>query len=236
MSKFQNPTFISQGKNGEKIGVNNLLPKANAEAFEKVMATTTPDIGPDSIDNVDNPPHNTEGVAQEAVMDSSSTPTSASDEAPATDTTDDPLVNLIGGQTTQLLKTLGLRDRVRIEDIDMTNFKVIDGTNSPVRIIGSKGNEMQISDPLNGSCLGPKDHSDMPFDVQDLDRVLSVRYRSMEKALKKRGSREEVVKQLREISIHMDSLSRVFGFDDPQQLKPSFAMVDGRFHLPSFGY
>ena len=215
--------YAITGQKWRKIGVNNLLPKANAEAFEKVMATTTPDIGPDSIDNVDNPPHNTEGVAQEAVMDSSSTPTSASDEAPATDTTDDPLVNLIGGQTTQLLKTLGLRDRVKIEDIDMTNFKVIDGTNSPVRIIGSKGNEMQISDPLNGSCLGPKDHSDMPFDVQDLDRVLSVRYRSMEKALKKRGSREEVVKQLREISIHMDSLSRVFGFDDPQQLEAFFA-------------
>ena len=105
--------YAITGQKWRKIGVDNLLPQ-----LAEVVATTTPDVGPDSIDNVDNPPHNTEGVAQEAVMDSSSTPTSASDEAPATDTTDDPLVNLIGGQTTQLLKTLGLRDRVKIEDID----------------------------------------------------------------------------------------------------------------------
>ena len=215
--------YAITGQKWRKIGVNNLLPKANAEAFEQVMATTTPDVGPESIDNVDNPPHNTEGVAQEAVMDSSSTPTSASDEAPATDTTDDPLVNLIGGQTTQMLKILGLRDKVKVEDIDMTNFKVIEGTNSPVKIIGANGKEMKISDPLNNSCFGPKDHSDMPFDVQDLDRVLSIRYKSMEKALKKRGSREQVVEQLREISVHMDSLSRVFGFDDPRQLEAFFA-------------
>jgi hypothetical protein len=218
--------YAITGQKWRKIGVNNLLPKANAEAFEnikEIMATTTPDVGPDSIDNVDNPPHNTEGIAQKAVMDSASTPTSPSDEAPPTDTEDDPLVNLIGGQTTQLLKSLGLRDKVKIEDIDMTDFKVIDGTNSPVRIISSTGKEMQITDPITNSCFGPTNHPDTPFDVQDMDSLLSVRYKSMEKALKKRGSREEVVRQLREISIHMDSLSRVFGFDDPKQLEAFFA-------------
>ena len=218
--------YAITGQKWRKIGVNNLLPKANEEAFEnikEIMATTTPDVGPDSIDNVDNPPHNTKGIAQKAVMDSASTPPSQGDEAPPTDTEDDPLVNLIGGQTTQILKTLGLRDDVKIESIDMSNFKVIDGTNSPVKIIGSNGKEIKITDPLTNSCFGPLNHSDLPFDVQDMDRILSVRYRGMASALKKRGSREEVVKQLREVSIHMDSLSRVFGFDDPQQLEAFFA-------------
>ena len=213
--------YAITGQKWRKIGANNLLPQ-----LAKVVATTTPNVATSggSIDNVDNPPHNTEGLPQEEKLNSGQTPPSPSDEIIPVALDNDPLVNLIGGQTTQVLKNLGLRDKVQIADIDMKDFTVIQGKTWPIQIIGKGNKVLKINDPIAGSNFGPIGwKGDTPFDPQDIDKVLYRRYKSMEKRLKKKSGREEVVAQLRAISVHMDSLSRVFGFDDPQQLEAFFA-------------
>ena len=51
------------------------------------------------------------------------------------------------------LKQLGLLDGVKVADTSISNFKVINGTNKPFKIIGSNGEEMEIGSIINGSSL-----------------------------------------------------------------------------------
>ena len=148
--------YAVDGRKWKKTGINNLLPQQPVESTpDSDVEPPTPATSQESVISVDNP---TPDMADEnPVMDSSSTPASPQDHAPdmPSPTDDDPLIALIGGKTVEALNQLNLRSGVKIADLDMKEFKVVNGTSGPVKIIGDNGDEMEISNILSGSNFGP---------------------------------------------------------------------------------
>jgi len=213
--------YAVDGRKWRKIGINNLLPQQSVES------TPDSDLNPDtlgeSVVGVGNPsPEETNSV-----MDSSSTPESPSDAAPEIPPPmdDDPLIGLIGGKTVEALNQLGLRKSVKIADLDMETFKIVNGTNGPVKLIGNNGDEMEISNILTGSNFGPlgEEGNYIPFTAQNMGEILYKRLSSSLQNKSSKKNRAAIVEQLRAIRTHIDALSRVFGFDDPNQLEAFFA-------------
>jgi hypothetical protein len=136
----------------------------------------------------------------------------------------DPLAELIGGQMVAGLKQLGLRDGVKVADIDMTDFKVISGTVKPFKIISPSGEEMQIGTVIGRSNFGPEKQNGnfIPFSSENMGEILYQQIISELEESQNEGNVSVMVEQLRNVRKHMDSLSKVFGFDDPKQLEAFF--------------
>ncbi len=146
------------------------------------------------------------------------------DKAPPVDY-DNPLANLIGGTMVAGLKQLGLLDGVKVADIDMTDFKVISGRDStPFKIIGSNKEALSVSGVIPLSSFGPQDQKGnfTSFSPENMGDVLYQSIIHSVEELDSESSVSEMVEQLRTIRMHMDALSRVFGFDDPKQLEAFF--------------
>ena len=96
---------------------------------------------------------------------------------------------------------------------------------APVKIIGDNGDEMEISNILSGSNFGPigAEGNFVSFTAQNMGDVLYRRFTDLVQEMSSKDNREVTVEQLRAIRKHMDALSRVFGFDDPNQLEAFFA-------------
>ena len=189
---------------------SNLLPTPKTDS--------TPSTSPNPAESEDGPDLNPP-PANEA-----SNPSNPIADAVAPVDNDDPLANLIGGQMVAGLKQLGLLDGVKVADIDMTDFKVINGTVQPFKIISKDGQEMEIGRVLSRSSFGPQGQKGnfTPFSAENMGDIL---YESIIDELeesKGEGNVSEMVEQLRNIRMHMDALSRVFGFDDPKQLEAFF--------------
>ena len=189
---------------------SNLLPTPKTDS--------TPSTSPNPAESEDGPDLNPP-PANEA-----SNPSNPIADAVAPVDNDDPLANLIGGQMVAGLKQLGLLDGVKVADIDMTDFKVINGTVQPFKIISNDGQEMEIGRVLSRSSFGPQGQKGnfTPFSAENMGDIL---YESIIDELeesKGEGNVSEMVEQLRNIRMHMDALSRVFGFDDPKQLEAFF--------------
>ena len=218
--------YAVDGRKWKKTGINNLLPQQPVESTpDSDVEPPTPATSQESVVSVDNP---TPDMADEnPVMDSSSTPSSPQDHAPdmPSPTDDDPLIALIGGKTVEALNQLNLRSGVKIADLDMKEFKVVNGTSGPVKIIGDNGDEMEISNILSGSNFGPigAEGNFVSFTAQNMGDVLYRRFTDLVQEMSSKDNREVTVEQLRAIRKHMDALSRVFGFDDPNQLEAFFA-------------
>jgi len=179
--------YAVDGRKWRKIGINNLLPQQSVES------TPDSDLNPDtlgeSVVGVGNPsPEETNSV-----MDSSSTPESPSDAAPEIPPPmdDDPLIGLIGGKTVEALNQLGLRKSVKIADLDMETFKIVNGTNGPVKLIGNNGDEMEISNILTGSNFGPlgEEGNYIPFTAQNMGEIL---YKRLSSSLQNKSSKRIV--------------------------------------------
>ncbi|MCP4121373.1 MAG: hypothetical protein GY751_06430 [Bacteroidetes bacterium] len=215
--------YAVDGRKWRKIGISNLLPQ------QPVESTPDSDMNPatsgDSLVSDDNPSPEIEDT--DSVMDSSSTAESPSDPAPEIPSPmdDDPLIGLIGGKTVEVLNQLGIRDSVKIADLDMNTFKVIRGTGGPVKLIGNNGEEMEISNILSGSNFGPvgEQGNYTPYTAQNMGEVVYKQFSSFVQEFSQKDSKENTVEQLRVVRKHSAALSRVFGFDDPNQLEAFFA-------------
>ncbi|MBP98585.1 hypothetical protein CMK18_21755 [Candidatus Poribacteria bacterium] len=215
--------YAVDGRKWRKIGMNNLLPKQPVESTPD--SDMNPDTSGESIASEDNP---TPDMSDEdSVMDSSSTPSSPQDHAPPmpSPTDDDPLIALIGGKTVEALNQLGLRSGVKIADLEMDSFKIVNGVSGPVKLIGNDGTEMEIGQIFSGSNFGPMglEGNFTPYTAQNMGQVLYKSFAEFINEMNTSDNREITVEQLRAIRGHMDALSRVFGFDDPNQLEAFFA-------------
>ncbi len=154
----------------------------------------------------------------------SSNPSNPQADSVAPVDNDDPLSKLIGGNMVAGLKQLGLLDGVKVADTSISNFKVINGTNKPFKIIGSNGEEMEIGSIINGSSFGPQDQKGnfTSFTSENMGDVLYETVRRRLEEVNNEDNSSVMVEQLRNIRKHMDALSRVFGFDDPKQLEAFF--------------
>ena len=206
--------YAVDGRKWRKIGINNLLPSMNLKTF----GAETNDPFEGGIESPLTPPIK-EG------SDGGGSPASPEDEAPPI-AHDDELIALIGADTVETLNRLGLRDGVKIADSKLGTFKVINGknVNSPIRIIGERGEEMQVSGVIKGSNFGPIDGEGdyIPFTPANMGNAIANQFNNLLAEEQSKGNREVMVEQLREIRKHSDSLSRVFGFDDPEQLEAFF--------------
>ena len=154
----------------------------------------------------------------------SSNPSNPQADSVAPVDNDNPLSKLIGGNMVAGLKQLGLLDGVKVADTSISNFKVINGTNKPFKIIGSNGEEMEIGSIINGSSFGPQDQKGnfTSFTSENMGDVLYETVRRRLEEVNNEDNSSVMVEQLRNIRKHMDALSRVFGFDDPKQLEAFF--------------
>jgi len=153
--------------------------------------------------------------------DSDAPPTGSSAPLPA----DDDLIPLIGAIAVEALEQLGLRKGVKTSKQDFSTFKIIDGrSRTPVTLIGDDGKEMRISRVLADSNFGPMDATDdaRPFSSDNMGAIIYEELRKMLRDKDKEGGMAQQIDNLRKIRKHMDSLSRVFGFDDPNQLEAFF--------------
>ena len=191
----------------------------NSNLLPKPSGSSTPPTPPNPAESGDGP-----NLTPPPANEESNPSNPQADKAPPVDY-DDPLADLIGGTMVAGLKQLGLLDGVTVADIDMTDFKVISGRDStPFKIIGSNNEELSVSGVIPLSSFGPQNQKGnfTPFSPENMGDVLyqSIIY-SVEE-LDGETSISEMVEQLRTIRLHMDALSRVFGFDDPKQLEAFF--------------
>ena len=193
--------YAVDGRKWKKIGMDTLLPKKDEQKKSVLPA------------DGDKLPAGTGG-----------SPSDSADTLPPP-TDDDPLIGLIGGKTVEVLNQLGIRDSVKIADLDMNTFKVIRGTSGPVKLIGNNGDEMEISNILSGSNFGPvgEQGNYTPYTAQNMGEVVYKQFSSFVQEFSQKDSRETTVEQLRAVRKHSAALSRVFGFDDPNQLEAFFA-------------
>ena len=189
---------------------SNLLPKPSGSSTPSTPSNPAesgdgPDLAPPPANEVSNPSN----PIADAV-------------APVDDA--DPLAELIGGQMVAGLKQLGLREGVKVADIDMTDFKVISGTVKPFKIISPSGEEMQIGTVIGRSNFGPEKQNGnfIPFSSENMGEILYQQIISELEESQNEGNVSVMVEQLRNVRKHMDSLSKVFGFDDPKQLEAFF--------------
>jgi len=232
--------------------INDHLPKdptggASVEAPSTKETPTPADSSGASVVSVGDP---AVGSADEnPVTDSASTPEGPSDEIPSVAASgrkpvsgepgsegpptgssaplpaDDDLISLIGANSVELLNELELRDSVKTAKQNFSTFKIIDGkARTPILLIGDDGSEMKISSVLSASNFGPTDATDdaQPFSSDNMGAIIYEELRRMLRDKDKEGGREQQIDNLRKIRKHMDSLSRVFGFDDPNQLEAFF--------------
>lgn len=189
---------------------SNLLPTPKTDS-----TPSTPSNPAESEDgpNLNPPPANEASNPSNPIADA---------VAPVDDA--DPLAELIGGQMVAGLKQLGLRDGVKVADIDMTDFKVISGTVKPFKIISPSGEEMQIGSVIGRSNFGPEKQNGnfIPFSSENMGEILYQQIISELEESQNEGNVSIMVEQLRNVRKHMDSLSKVFGFDDPKQLEAFF--------------
>ena len=189
---------------------SNLLPKPSGSSTPSTPSNPAesgggPDMTPPPANEVSNPSNpNADAVAP---VDN-----------------DNPLSKLIGGQMVAGLSQLGLLDGVKVADIDMTDFKIIQGTVKPFKIISSSGQEMRIGNIVSRSSFGPQGQKGnfTSFTAENMGDVLYQQITSELEEAQSDGNVSEMVEQLRTIRKHMDALSRVFGFDDPKQLEAFF--------------
>ena len=189
---------------------SNLLPKPSGSSTPSTPSNPAesgdgPDLAPPPANEVSNPSN----PIADAV-------------APVDD--NDPLAELIGGQMVAGLKQLGLRDGVKIADIDMTDFKVISGTVKPFKIVSKDGEEMQVGSIVGRSSFGPQGQKGnfTSFTAENMGDILYEQITSELEESQSEGNVSQMVEQLRNVRKHMDSLSKVFGFDDPKQLEAFF--------------
>ena len=133
------------------------------------------------------------------------------------------LVSLIGLDATLKLKELGLIEKTTIEETKKTNLKVINGRyEDPFRIEYGDGKNDRISKIILNSNMTEKPSSST-FNPDAMGDSLSSFLNELLQSQISVDTKVERVKYLREMIKHMDSLSKVFGFDDQRQLEAFFA-------------
>ena len=200
--------YAVDGRKWRKIGIDNLLPSI----------TTTKTFGaedplPGMLGGAKNPPTD---------VNSGTGAKTPEDNAPPIATHDE-LIALIGAESVETLNRLGLRSGVKIADFDIGTFKIINGkSQTPVRIIGKK--ELEVSQVIRGSNFGPIDGEGnyTAFTPANMGSAIAREFNSLLEDNENKDNREVMVEQLREIRKHSDGLSKVFGFDDPEQLEAFF--------------
>ena len=212
--------YAVDGRKWRKIGIQNLLPQQPVES--------TPDSSDDSLVSDDNP--TPASADQIPAADSASNPASPADEIPPipSPNDDNPLIALLGGQVVESLRRLNLLEDVKIESLDLKTFTLIDGVdkNSPVKLIGNNGDELEVQGILSGTNFGPigdDGENYTPFTSANMGEVLNRQLKEAVAEEDSKGGREQRIDQLQKVRKHIDALSRVFGFDDPNQLEAFFA-------------
>ena len=142
----------------------------------------------------------------------------------------DRLRRLLGNKLVSALEKLGVRDRISMSDIDVNGLAVYNGRNGgPIRADLLKGDIVEDAVQFRGliadSSFARMDAPDdlRPFRPDDMGEVLLRIFQPKLVFAEQRRGREAALGGLRTIRKHMESLSRVFGFDDPQQLEAFFA-------------
>ena len=140
---------------------------------------------------------------------------------------DDDLVALIGNDVAVMLDRIGIRDKVKIQDVSsekLGSIDIFDGRNgSPYKIRYANGDEEMISELISGSVFASPDADTHAFNPDDMGSAVKRVLKPLLDTKKSSDSRSLMVDALRKVSKHMDSLSRVFGFDEQQQLEAFFA-------------
>ena len=195
---------------------SNLLPTPSTDS------TPSPSQVGESVESVGNPAPVTPD--NNPVADVASTPQNPMADAVAPVDNDNPLADLIGGNMVAGLKQLGLLDGVKVADVKMEDFKVIQGTNKPFKIIGAGGEEMEVGTIISRSSFGPQGQKGnfTAFSPENMGDILYEQISISLEESKSESNTSVMVEQLRNIRKHMDALSRVFGFDDPKQLEAFF--------------
>ena len=200
--------YAIDGRKWKGVGMKTLLPQMN------------PDTSGEAQEGVGDPAGNMELPSPTGAE----SPTDAAPELPSP-LDDDPLIGLIGGKTVEALNQLGLRKSVKIADCDFATFKIVKGKSSPIKLIGNNGEELAIENVLVGSNFGPLDEDGnyTSFTAQNMGEILYKQFTTRIGEMGSKSNREVTVKQLQAIRKHIEALSKVFGFDDPNQLEAFFA-------------
>ena len=206
--------YAVDGRKWRKIGIDNLLPSLEGS---KTFGAEDP-----FKDLIENP---LDAPIKEG-SDSGGGAETPEDKAPLI-AQDDELIALIGAETVETLNRLGLRSGVKIADSKIDKFKVVNGKSAnPIRIIGENGHEIKVAGVILGSNFGPIDGEEAlmhtPFTPTNMGHAIAREFNNLLAEENSKGNREVMVEQLRDIRKHSDSLSRVFGFDDPEQLEAFF--------------
>ena len=132
------------------------------------------------------------------------------------------LIGLIGLNATLKLKELGLVEKVSLETIPKTNIEIVDGRYGDPYTVEYAGKTDKISRIIVNSNMTIGD-SVSKFSPEQMGESLNVFLNERLQKQTSSDSKGDRVKFLREITKHMDSLSKAFGFDDQRQLEAFFA-------------
>ena len=132
------------------------------------------------------------------------------------------LVSLIGLDAVLKIKQLGLINKVSIKEIDKENITIVNGRyQEPFKIEYGKNTE-QISKIILNSNMTVEPSSSV-YSATSMGDALNSYLDDRLQLMTSSDTKEDRVKYLREIMKHMDSLSKVFGFDDQRQLEAFFS-------------
>lgn len=219
---------------GRKLGIKaEILPSAD-KAMQLTTQTTAPVATPVVVTETEaTPPPVADAEASgefvetqksgDSIQGSQATPASSTE--PATVVENDELTSLLGNDVVALLDTIGLRSKVKIESLSADrqgSITIFDGRNgSPVKIRYANGDEERIAELVSQSVF--TDSDDRPYSPDDMGSAIERMLKPMLSSKETQDNRSKMVDALRKVSKHMDSLSRVFGFDEQQQLEAFFA-------------
>ena len=142
----------------------------------------------------------------------------------------DRLRRLIGNNVVSALEELGVRDAITMEDVDVNGVAIYNGRNGGA-IFANLLNDNVVEDTIRfkgligDSAFARMDAPDdmNPFRPDDMGEVLLSIFQPKLLFINQRRGRESALSNLRIIRKHMESLSTVFGFDDPEQLEAFFS-------------
>jgi MoxR-like ATPase len=132
------------------------------------------------------------------------------------------LVSLIGLDAVLKIIELKLIDKVSIEKVAKSNIKIVNGRYQEPFTIEYADKTEQISKIIINSNMTVEPSSSV-YSPSSMGDALSSYLDDRLQLMTSSDTKHDRVKYLREIMKHMDSLSKVFGFDDQRQLEAFFA-------------
>ena len=207
-----------------------------------VLSTSPPaeDLPPEDLENkvIENPegPSNElmSSIGPNADMSPVDIPESNPNGSPVGSSTapskKDRLRRLIGNKVVSALEKLGIRDSITMEDVSVNGVAIYNGRNGgAIRANllkdGMVEDTVRFKGLIGDSSFAQIDAPDdmKPFRPDDMGAVLLRIFQPKLLFAEQRRGRESALSNLRTIRKHMESLSTVFGFDDPEQLEAFFS-------------